>query len=150
MRSIRMEDSPSELIFDEFEDQVFRPHRLGHAILGTEASVGRITVEAQRRFHRTYYRPERMVLFARGVLDMDDLIAAAEQAFPGEGQPLISSSALPELLSIPIYNKEARRGGASSGIRRRATCCWGVPLIRSMTRGVWRLVFSRVSSAGAG
>ena len=48
------EDSPSELIFDEFEDQVFRPHRLGHAILGTEASVGRITVEAQRRFHRTY------------------------------------------------------------------------------------------------
>ena len=63
MRSIRMRHSPSELIFDEFEDQVFRPHRLGHAILGTEASVGRITVEAQRRFHSTYYRPERMVLF---------------------------------------------------------------------------------------
>ena len=110
------EDSPSELIFDEFEDQVFRPHRLGHAILGTEASVGRITVEAQRRFHSTYYRPERMVLFARGVLDMDDLIAAAEQAFPGEGQPLISSSALPEPLPIPIYSKEARRV-----VRRRDT-----------------------------
>ena len=110
------EDSPSELIFDEFEDQVFRPHRLGHAILGTEASVGRITVEAQRRFHRTYYRPERMVLFARGVLDMDDLIAAAEWAFPGEGQPLIASSALPEPLPIPIYNKEARRV-----VRRRDT-----------------------------
>lgn len=110
------EDSPSELIFDEFEDQVFRPHRLGHAILGTEASVGRITVEAQRRFHRTYYRPERMVLFARGVLDMDDLIALAEQAFPGEGQPLISSCTLPEPLPIPIYNKEARRV-----VRRRDT-----------------------------
>ena len=100
------EDSPSELIFDEFEDQVFRPHRLGHAILGTEASVGRITVEVQRRFHSTYYRPERMVLFARGVLNMDDLIAAAEQAFPGEGQPLLSSSTLPEPLPIPIYNKD--------------------------------------------
>lgn len=110
------EDSPSEVIFDEFEDQVFRPHRLGHAILGTEASVGRITVEAQRRFHRTYYRPERMVLFARGVLDMDDLIALAEQAFPGEGQPLISSCTLPEPLPIPIYNKEARRV-----VRRRDT-----------------------------
>ena len=110
------EDSPSELIFDEFEDQVFRPHRLGHAILGTEASVGRITVEAQRRFHRTYYRPERMVLFVRGVLDMDDLIAAAEQVFPGEGQPLLSSNVLPEPLSIPIYNKEARRV-----VRRRDT-----------------------------
>ena len=122
---------------------------LGHAILGTEASVGRITVEAQRRFHRTYYRPERMVLFARGVLDMDDLIAAAEQAFPGEVSHSSQAAHFPSSSPIPIYNKEARRV-----VRRRdtaqSTCCWGVLLIRSMTRGVWRLVFSRVSSAGAG
>ena len=122
---------------------------LGMPSLVQRLRWGASQVEAQRRFHSTYYRPERMVLFARGVLDMDDLIAAAEQAFPGEGQPLISSSALPELLSIPIYNKEARRV-----VRRRdtaqSTCCWGVPLIRSMTRGVWRLVFYQVSSVGAG
>lgn len=109
------EDSPSELIFDEFEDQVFRPHSLGHAILGTEASVGRITVEAQRRFYRSHYRAERMVLFARGVLDMESLIAAAERVFVGEAEPLLlEAGALPALPLAAM--KEARRV-----VRRRDT-----------------------------
>ena len=109
------EDSPSELIFDEFEDQVFRPHSLGHAILGTEASVGRITVEAQRRFYRSHYRAERMVLFARGVLDMESLIAAAERVFVGEAEPLLlDAGALPALPLVKM--KEARRV-----VRRRDT-----------------------------
>ena len=109
------EDSPSELIFDEFEDQVFRPHSLGHAILGTEASVGRITVEAQRRFYRSHYRAERMVLFARGVLDMESLIAAAERVFVGDAEPLLlEAGALPALPLAAM--KEARRV-----VRRRDT-----------------------------
>ena len=109
------EDSPSELIFDEFEDQVFRSHSLGHAILGTEASVGRITVEAQRRFYRSHYRAERMVLFSRGVLDMESLIAAAERVFVGEAEPLLLEvGALP---ALPLAKmKEARRV-----VRRRDT-----------------------------
>ena len=109
------EDSPSELIFDEFEDQVFRPHSLGHAILGTEASVGRITVEAQRSFYRRYYRPERLVLFARGVLNLESLIAAAERVFVGEAEPLLlDTGALPALPLAAM--KEARRV-----VRRRDT-----------------------------
>ena len=109
------EDSPSELIFDEFEDQVFRPHSLGHAILGTEASVGRITVEAQRRFYRSHYRAERMVLFARGVLDIESLIVAAERVFVGEAEPLLlDTGALPALPLAAM--KEARRV-----VRRRDT-----------------------------
>ena len=109
------EDSPSELIFDEFEDQVFRPHSLGHAILGTEASVGRITVESQRRFYQRHYRPERMVLFARGILDMESLIAAAERVFVGDAEPLLlDKGALP---ALPLAKmKEARRV-----VRRRDT-----------------------------
>ena len=109
------EDSPSELIFDEFEDQVFRPHSLGHAILGTEASVGRITVEAQRSFYRRYYRPERMVLFARGVLNLESLIAAAERVFVGDAEPLLlDKGALPALPLAAM--KEVRRV-----VRRRDT-----------------------------
>ena len=109
------EDSPSELIFDEFEDQVFRPHSLGHAILGTEASVGRITVEAQRSFYRRYYRPERMVLFARGVLNLESLIAAAERVFVGEAEPLLLDTGV--LPALPLAKmKEARRV-----VRRRDT-----------------------------
>ncbi len=109
------EDSPSELIFDEFEDQVFRPHSLGHAILGTEASVGRITVEAQRRFYRSHYRAERMVLFARGVLDIESLIAAAERVFMGEAEPLLLNTGVLPALPLAAM-KEARRV-----VRRRDT-----------------------------
>ena len=109
------EDSPSELIFDEFEDQVFRPHSLGHAILGTEASVGRITVEVQRSFYRSHYRAERMVLFARGVLDMESLIAAAERVFVGEAEPLLLEAGTLPALPLAAM-KEARRV-----VRRRDT-----------------------------
>ena len=109
------EDSPSELIFDEFEDQVFRSHSLGHAILGTEASVGRITVEAQRRFYRSHYRAERMVLFSRGVLDMESLIAAAERVFVGEAEPLLLDTGVLPALPLAAM-KEARRV-----VRRRDT-----------------------------
>ena len=80
------EDSPSELIFDEFEDQVFRPHPLGHAILGTEASVGRITTAHQQRFYQRHYCPERMVLFAQGAVSMELLEEYASRAFPEEAK----------------------------------------------------------------
>ena len=64
------EDSPAELIFDEFEDQVFRGSPLGHAILGTEASVRRIKACHQQEFFRQHYKPERMLLFVQGSLTM--------------------------------------------------------------------------------
>ena len=108
------EDSPSELIFDEFEDQVFRPHPLGHAILGTEASVGRITTAHQRRFYQRHYRPERMVLFAQGAVSMELLEEYASCAFPeevkeGEGKNEGTGSS-------PSYRTEARHV-----VRRRGT-----------------------------
>ncbi|WP_314359543.1 pitrilysin family protein [Porphyromonas catoniae] len=81
------EDSPSELIFDEFEDQVFRGHPLGHAILGTEASVNRIEAKRQRAFFHTHYRPERMVLFAQGDLCLEELASFAEARMTTFGQP---------------------------------------------------------------
>ena len=95
------EDSPSELIFDEFEDQVFRGHPLGHAILGTEGSVGRIGVEVQRRFFREHYRPERMVLFAQGDLSMEELTSLCSHYFPQVATPLPTPSGQAGGLTLP-------------------------------------------------
>ena len=95
------EDSPSELIFDEFEDQVFRGHPLGHAILGTEGSVGRIGVEVQRRFFREHYRPEGMVLFAQGDLSMEELTALCSHYFPQVATPLPTPSGQAGGLIVP-------------------------------------------------
>ncbi|NDD36751.1 MAG: insulinase family protein, partial [Flavobacteriia bacterium] len=59
-------DSPSELIFDEFDALVYGDHPLGRNILGTEDSVPTFTREQVVNFVRTHYRPEQAVLSSVG------------------------------------------------------------------------------------
>lgn len=59
-------DSPSELIFDEFDALLFGDHPLGRNILGTEESVPKFTREQVLRFVQRNYRPENAVLSSVG------------------------------------------------------------------------------------
>jgi predicted Zn-dependent peptidase len=54
-------DSPTELIFDDFENLVFAHHPLGHNILGSADNVRRFTTDDALRFTRRYYRPDNAV-----------------------------------------------------------------------------------------
>lgn len=74
-------DTPSELIFDEFEDRIFAAHPLGHNILGSEASVRAITSDDCLRFLRTFYRPERMVFFSYGPMPPARVVAALRRHY---------------------------------------------------------------------
>lgn len=60
------EDSPSELIFDEFENLLFKGHALGHAILGDERSLLTFNTASGRGFMDRYYVPANMLLFSMG------------------------------------------------------------------------------------
>jgi predicted Zn-dependent peptidase len=77
------EDSPAELIFDHFENIIFKGAPLGHSILGTEESVRGITQSHINDFHRRYYQPQNMVFFAMGGLDFDTLTGYAGRFFGG-------------------------------------------------------------------
>ena len=57
------EDTPAELIFDEFENILFEGHPLGHNILGTREQLRSYTSEDALRFKQKWYRPENCVLF---------------------------------------------------------------------------------------
>lgn len=59
-------DTPSELIYDDFENIIFRGHPLGHNILGTKDSVRSFTSEDAKRFTRKHYRPENAIFFIEG------------------------------------------------------------------------------------
>ena len=59
-------DSPAELIFDEFEDFLFAGHPLGHNILGTEHQVRSYTTDHARLFTQHWYHPGNTVFFASG------------------------------------------------------------------------------------
>lgn len=74
------EDSPSELIFDEFENQMFSGHALGHNILGDEKSLLSFTPESGRSFMRRFYAPENMVFFSMGRIDFKRIVKLAEKA----------------------------------------------------------------------
>lgn len=72
-------DSPAELIYDEFENLIFRGHPLGHSILGTSERVRRFTTDDAIRFTKQYYLPMNSVFFAYGDVDFEHLLRLLEK-----------------------------------------------------------------------
>ena len=74
-------DSPSELIYDDFENMVFEGSSLAMPILGTKKTLRRISKspEIALNWMKTHYRPERMVLFVLGNVTTQQVVAAAER-----------------------------------------------------------------------
>ena len=74
-------DSPSELIYDDFENLLFEGSSLAMPILGTKKTLKRISKSPQYPLNwmAQHYRPERMVLFVQGNVSTKQVIAAAEK-----------------------------------------------------------------------
>ena len=73
------EDNPAELIFDDFEELLFREHSLGHNILGTPKHVKRFTSEKACSFAERYYHPANAVLFVFGNIPFSRVVSWAER-----------------------------------------------------------------------
>lgn len=73
-------DTPSELIYDEFESLVFQGHPLGRNILGQAERLRQLRSEDVKRFTQRLYKPERMVFFVYGNVPMKSVIREAEKA----------------------------------------------------------------------
>ena len=72
-------DSPAELIYDEFENLIFRGHPLGHNILGTRQQVQQFTSLDARRFTQRYYHPDNAIFFVYGDIDFDRMVKMLEK-----------------------------------------------------------------------
>ena len=73
-------DSPSELIYDEFENLIFKGHPLGHNILGSAEQLRTYTGKSAARFTNRLYTPENMVFFACGDIKFDRLVRLLEKS----------------------------------------------------------------------
>ena len=73
-------DSPAELIYDEFENILFKGSPLGHNILGTAEQVRAFTTEDALRFTRKLYRPDNAIFFAYGDIDFKKLVRLLQRA----------------------------------------------------------------------
>lgn len=67
------QDTPSELIFDEFEEQVFGDHPLAHPILGTAETIRCFSREHSRQFIKDNYHTDRMVIASIGNITFKQL-----------------------------------------------------------------------------
>ncbi len=76
-------DSPSELIYDDFESLVFAGSSLAMPILGTKKTLRHISSKPEYplKWMQTHYRPERMVIFCQGDVKPEKIIRLAEKEF---------------------------------------------------------------------
>lgn len=72
-------DSPAELIYDEFEEMLFRSHGLGRNILGKAERLRQYTTADALRFTRRYYVPNNATFFVLGQVDFDKAVRLVER-----------------------------------------------------------------------
>ena len=78
-------DSPSELIYDDFESLVFAGSPLAMPILGTKKTIRHISSKREYALNwmAQHYRPERMVVFCQGNVKPERFFKIAEKEFSG-------------------------------------------------------------------
>lgn len=80
-------DTPSEMIFDEFEDLLFAGHPLGKNILGTKTTVRKMTRAAVFDFIRRNYTLDNVVLASVGDIPAKRLVGLCNRYFGGTALP---------------------------------------------------------------
>ena len=94
-------DSPSELIYDDFESLVFAGSSLALPILGTKKTLRHISSKPDyaHRWMAEHYVPERMVVFCQGDVQPDRFFRLAEKEFgttvnrqSTDGQPTVKAN----------------------------------------------------------
>ena len=77
-------DTPSDMIFDEFDELVFANDPLGRGTLGTPESVYSFDAKAVRKFLKRGYRTDQMVIASVGKISLKKLKAMIEKYFGHE------------------------------------------------------------------
>jgi predicted Zn-dependent peptidase len=74
-------DNPSELIFDEFEELIFRDHPIGRNILGSPESVEHLQRSDILEFLHRNYQPQNIVISSVGNITLDRLLILINETF---------------------------------------------------------------------
>ena len=72
-------DTPSELIFDDFDELIFPVETFGHNVLGSVESLAHFTADDVRLFMSQKYNTDQMVLSVYGSMSWHEVITVAER-----------------------------------------------------------------------
>ena len=95
------EDNPSELIFDDFDDMIFRNHPLGRNILGKPDLLRSFRTEDVLSFTRRFYQPGNMVFFVQGQYDFKKIVRLAEKHLADVPAVTVDNQRVPPPLYVP-------------------------------------------------
>ena len=74
-----IDDNPEELIFDKFEEIIFKGNPLAQPIIGTEASIMSFNHDTLKDFHNEYYGINNLLITASGNVDHKQIMQLAEK-----------------------------------------------------------------------
>lgn len=114
------EDNPSELIFDDYEDMIFRNHPLGHNILGNPDMLKTFRTEHLAAFVANHYQPSNVVLFVLGNFDFKKIVHLAEKYTKDLPFTAKVETRTPPALYVPEYrviNKDTHQAHVMIGNR---------------------------------
>lgn len=67
-------DSPDDVVFEEFSNQVFREHPIGRPVIGYEETVTSFSREDLFRYMKDRYKPDNLLVAVAGNVDHDVVI----------------------------------------------------------------------------
>lgn len=93
------EDSPEDMVQEQFQKLVWKGHPLGYIISGVEENVRRISGEELLKFWRTSYTAERILISVAGNVDTQEVLYLLEKNFAAilQGEPV-------KRPGIPVYS----------------------------------------------
>ena len=100
-------DSPAELIYDEFENILFKGSPLGHNILGTAEQVRAFKTEDALMFTQKLYRPDNAIFFAYGDIDFKKLVKLLQRALADDKSVgKLAEEKLPQISQITQISRD--------------------------------------------
>ena len=113
-------DNPSELIFDDFEDLIFRGHPLGRNILGNPEQLKQFRSEDAAAFTARFYHPNNMVFFVLGNLSFKKVVLMAKKLLADIPATPVHYGRTPPPLYVPelqVVHKDTHQAHVMIGTR---------------------------------
>lgn len=114
-------DSPSELIYDDFENLIYQDEDIGHYILGEPQTLNKFDNKKIKQFFVRQYQPSNMILFSLGKTPFSKVMRLSEKYFQQEsnGYPVIRNRTMPQEAESGIVKmkKNTAQAHIMTGVR---------------------------------
>ena len=91
-----IDDNPEELIYDKFEEIIFKGNSLSLPVIGIEKNIKKFNSGELLKYHNHNYRRNNLLVVASGALSHDELIHLAEK--------YIERSSIPQIKKRQNFN----------------------------------------------